>query len=575
MLGSRNTGPLLFALLVIACNDSSDSILEPRVLSRALLISGSSLDQPVQLGEFSRPASAKAASNTFSGRLSFPATTADHFELQYDELALAENRGLRELPAMDIAFIQNGQRLVPMQQGPIDGPHPWWEFVLRPGEVWDDAADKGLTRAAIPFALKERNADCIHNGLMTFVFDDLGSMSKIAFQISQQTCQYLKFEMRGLIAATYESGAVVGGDETLLAVAANRASRLPLRSIESVAANYPGADPDQFGSSEEINPTDMSVYGFIIDGVHYTGGCDSRYGKYPYCEELVLPSYSTAKSLVGGLGLMLAEKKFPNIKSTRVSDYVPECAHGWEDVTLEHALDLVTGHYDSPEPHGDEDDVTSLQFFEATDHAGKIQFACNRFPRRVGPGEHWSYQTWATYLAGTVLNQRLKALTGERSDFYDDLIVDELWRPLQLSQLLFTTRRTDDVVAQPFTGYGLTMLPDDVAKLSAFLGASDGKIRGQTVLDRGLFDAIKQRVPDDPGMRAESNMIRYNNGFRAIDVTEFLNCERPVWLTTLSGFGGINIVIMPNDTAYYYFSDGNVHRYFRAVRESHRIRSMC
>ena len=76
-------------------------------------------------------------------------------------------------------------------------------------------------------------------------------------------------------------------------------------------------------------------------------------------------------------------------------------------------------------------------------------------------------------------------------------------------------------------------------------------------------------------MVAELPEIRYNNGFRIFDVAGRLNCGQPAYVTVLSGFGGINIVLMPNDTAYYYFSDGNVHRYLHAVRESHKIRPMC
>ncbi len=69
--------------------------------------------------------------------------------------------------------------------------------------------------------------------------------------------------------------------------------------------------------------------------------------------------------------------------------------------------------------------------------------------------------------------------------------------------------------------------------------------------------------------------IRYNNGFRSFDVSSYIGCDEPVWLVVLSGFGGIIFAVMPNDTAYYYFSDGGVHRYLHAVRESHRIRPMC
>jgi hypothetical protein len=137
------------------------------------------------------------------------------------------------------------------------------------------------------------------------------------------------------------------------------------------------------------------------------------------------------------------------------------------------------------------------------------------------------------------------------------------------------TRRTYDEVGQPYAGFGLTLVRDDVARLAQFIGPLDGRLDGQPVLDRRLFDAIKQRVPGDPGMIAELETIRYNNGFRSFDVSTYLGCDAPVWVVVLSGFGGIILAVMPNDTAYYYFSDSNVYRYLAAVRESHRIRPMC
>jgi len=254
---------------------------------------------------------------------------------------------------------------------------------------------------------------------------------------------------------------------------------------------------------------------------------------------------------------------------------VPECGDDWEGVTIEHALDMTTGHYGSLEPHADEDAAIVSRFFLGEDHATKIDFACNEFPRKSAPGEVWIYQTWATYLAGTAINNRLKSLVDNDADFYHDLLVEDLWKPLGLSPLAEQTRRTNDDVAQPFAGFGLTLLRDDVAKLAQFIGADDGRLNDTDLLDRVLFDAIKQRNPDDSGMQAETELIRYNNGFRSFDVSTILGCDNPTWLVTMSGFGGINIVVMPNDTAYYYFSDGNVHRYLHAVRESHEIRPMC
>jgi hypothetical protein len=441
--------------------------------------------------------------------------------------------------------------------------------------VWLEQSDAEFSRAAIPFALKERNRDCLHNGLLTFLFNDRGDVSKVAFQIVAQTCQYFQFELSGVLSGEYVPEPVAKRDALVSAFRTEVRERLPIRAIAELPAHYPGTDPGEFGSTDEIPSATMSVYGFVIDRTHYVGGCDTPYGEYPYCDEWTLPSFSTAKSLAGGLALMIAEKLYPGTAASLVTDYVPECSSGWQGVTIEHALDMTTGHYGSAEPHADESSAAFNRFLDADDHSTKIDFACKAYPRRSAPGEVWVYQTWATYLAGTAINARLKSVVSENADFYDDLIVEKLWNPLQLSQLADRTRRTYDSVAQPFTGYGLSFVRDDIAKIAVFLGPSDGRVNGVDMLERRLFDAIKQRVSTDPGMPAESSRIRYNNGFRTFDVTHELGCRQPTYVTTMSGYGGINIILMPNDTAYYYFSDGGIHRYLHAVRESHKVRPMC
>lgn len=564
-------------LLLQSCSDPSAPDVNARVLSYDLLMNGGAVAEPIPLDEFTASEKARSASNKFSGRLLLETNSqSNYLNVLVDDLDLIvpERPGFGDLPAFDFEFVQDGDYLVPLIQGPVRNEHNWWEFVLRPGRVWDESADNGYTRAAIPFALKERREDCIHNGLMSFLFNDAGDVSNVVFQIGNQTCLYLKFEMRGLLAASYEPGEVTGDADAISLVAANRNSRLPLRPIEQISNDYPGTYSKEFGSAEEIDPNTMSLYGFIIDGVHYAGGCNTPYGHYPYCDDMALPSYSTAKSLVGGLGLMLMEKMHPGTASASIGDYVPECNDSWNDVTIEHALDMMTGHYGSSELHADEDAAINSRFFNG-DHADKVDFACNEFPRRSGPGAHLVYHTWDTYLVGTAINNRLKSLEGADADFFDDLLVEKIWKPLGLSQLSQVTRRTYDDVAQPYTGFGLTLLRDDVARFAQFIGSKDGRLGGEELLDRRLFDAIKQRNRDDPGMQAELETIHYNNGFRSFDVSEYLGCGEPVWVVVLSGFGGIIIAIMPNDTAYYYFSDGNVTRYLHAVRESHKIRPMC
>jgi hypothetical protein len=562
------------ALVLAAC---ARPVPMERTLSHELLTNGGVLDAALELNEFAVPEDARVASNLFNARLILDTEEQDNdFELLLDELNLVtlSRPGIDELPDFDFMFVQDGEFLVPVTTGPVLNNHSWWEYVFSTGRTWDEDGDKGWSRAAIPFALKELREDCIHNGLMTFLYRDDGRVSNVVFQVANQTCRYLQFEMRGVLAARSVPLTITNADAVKAMARRHRENRLPVRPMASIVESFPGTRVAAFGSVDEIDPEDMSLYGFLIDGVHYVGGCETPYGAYPYCDEMALPSYSTAKSVVGGLGLMLLEAAYPGAAQSPINGLVPQCGDSWKDVTIEHALDMTTGHFGSPELYGDEDNEINGQFF-AADHAGKIDVACNGFPRKTEPGTHLSYHTWDTYLAGTAMNSYLRQQQGSDADFFDDLLVQKIWKPLELSRLAASTRRTYDEVRQPYSGFGLTLLSDDIAKLARFIGPMDGRIDDADLLDRRLFDAIKQRVPGDPGKVTELETIRYNNGFRSFDVSSYLGCEEPAWVVVLSGFGGIIVAIMPNDTVYYYFSDGNVHRYLSAVRESHRIRPMC
>src|SRR3546814_12265440 len=72
-----------------------------------------------------------------------------------------------------------------------------------PGRVWDEAGDNGYSRVALPFALQPKNANCMHNGVLTFLFKDDGSVSKVAYQIASEPCLYFTADLWGMLAAGY------------------------------------------------------------------------------------------------------------------------------------------------------------------------------------------------------------------------------------------------------------------------------------------------------------------------------------------------------------------------------------
>lgn len=532
---------------------------------------------PASYAEFARPVDAQPPSHTFVGRLVFTGSSDVNFRVLHDSLDLAKHPlpGIRELPAFDVAFVQDGERLIPVEAGPLANDHNWWEWVFAPGYVWNQVGKSDFSNVAIPFALKEANEDCIHNGVMRFAFDDGGDISVVHFQIGAQTCSYLQFELWGYFDVGYVQDEIVEKSAVVAAFRKEQAARLRARSFGALADDFPGADPAAFGPSAESSAGSDTLYGYIINGTHYQSGCETSLGAYPFCNEMALPAYSTAKSLVAGLATMRAEFIEPGVARRAIAHYVPQCDESWSDVSIEHALDMTTGRYDSSEVNADEKALLGSSFFLSVTHADKVRLACGLYARKGKAGETWVYHTPDTYLVGTALSAWIKERRGSDADFYRDLIVGPLWMPLSMSPAMHKTRRTRDDVAQPFAGYGLTYYRNDVARIAQFLGVDDGRIDGEEVFERAMFDAIKGRNPDDMGLVADHETMRYNNGFRFRDVSKELGCTDPVWITNLSGFGGINIILMPNDTAFYRFGDDGVHRYMDAVVESHRIRPMC
>jgi beta-lactamase family protein len=547
-------------------------------LTRADLQGVTTAAGPWAMTAFGPPAGARAPSHVFEGRLVLAAELpGGAFRVLKDPWHDAdENQGAaRHLPAFDFAFVQSGPALIPLERGAVRTEHTEWEFVLEPGRVWDQDGDRGLTRAALPFALEERNANCMHNGVLTFLFGDAGRISNVAWEIGQETCFYFKFDAWGESRARYLAGPVAAKAELIARHQRELAGRVPTRPMAQLAVDHPGADPGEFGSPLEIPAEDMTLYGLSVDGVHYTGGCATRFGPYPYCDELDLPSYSLAKTLVGGLATMRAAQLDSTVLAATIGSLVPECAgRGWDDVTIAATLDMATGHYNSDAREHDEDGDDMDPFFAAEDHASRIRFACTHYPRKADPGTTWVYHTADSYLLGTALAAWERRRSGPAADFFDALLIGPIWHPLGLSPAVDVTRRARDASAQPFTGYGLTLKRDDVVKLAQFM-MQGGRIGNEQVIDAAMIDAALQRDPAQRGLPAASAEVRYHDGVWGWNAAAALGCTQPAWVPFMSGYGGIQVVMFPNGIVYYYFSDGGVWAFARAARAADRIRPFC
>lgn len=515
--------------------------------------------QPVNLSAYAPPADALPPTRQFEGRLTLsgqPRTRT--LVADSDYLDASQIRASRSFPAdFDYTFVQDGDTLLPVRLGYLATTHPYWNFVLEPGRVWDEPGDHGYSRAALPFALVQKGMNCTHNGVLSFVFRSDGEISRVAMQVSSETCRYLHLDMWGLLQATYVPAAVTGREAVIAAYRKHLDARLPVRPIAQLATDYPGMNP---AALELGDAHARTVYGFVANGIHYVSDCPTRHGEYPFCDVLDIPSYSIAKTVVAALAAMRMEQLYPGTMQQQVADHAPGPAcrgADWADVRFGNLLDMSTGHDDSASYMVDEDAAKVWGFFSTPGAAGKTHFSCAAYPRKTDPGARWVYHTSDTYLLGTVLNHYLRAQPGRAGqDIFRDVLVKDIYAPLALSATAQSSLRTDDAAAQPLFGYGLELHRDDFARLATFIDNQHGEIDGVQLLDPDMLRAATQRDPQARGLPVASLAhFRYQHGFWARNVQPLLGCAHPTWVPFMSGYGGLSVVLFPNGSIYYNVAD--------------------
>lgn len=541
-------------------------------------LTGSSTVGLVNYSNYAVPVNAADPSNTFEGTLTLTIVDGTLTE-QGTSLAGSYNNPDR-LPDFSYEFVQHGTHIIPVDRGVLPSSGSDWEYILAPGRVWDEDGDNGYSRVALPFALTERNANCVHNGVMTFLFDDSGAVSQVAYQIAQETCLYFKYNLHGELNASYTPASISGAASLKSDYETEVSNRMTTKPISALATDYPGNGVTTSNIGSEVTSGHMTLFGVAYNGIHYTGGCDTRQGTYPYCEVMAVPSYSTAKSVVGALGLMRLEQVYSGSQQDLyIGDYVSACSgYQWDDVTLENALDMATGNYSSSSYMTDEGSSSvENNFFLKEAHADKVSHACGYF-RMTTPGSTFVYHTSDTYLLGRAMNVYYKGQMGSSSDLYRDLLVDDIWKPLGMSPITHDSKRTYDSTAQFWAGYGLIYHSDDVVKLAEFLNEDNGKIGGTQMLDTGLLNSALQKNSGDRGLDAGSSNDKYQNGFWAYNLnasTVVTACTADTWVPYLSGYGGISVVLLPNGMVYYFFSDNDEHGWTTSAKELDKISSIC
>ncbi|NMP16953.1 choice-of-anchor D domain-containing protein [Thalassotalea sp. Y01] len=477
--------------------------------------------------------------NTFSGNLVITGTPV--FSKNYGVTGDLPT-GYSQWPGFDYEFVQDGNRLIPVDRGHSFVGNGAWSISAGVGAVWDEVSDNGYSRAAFPYTIKQNNSNCEHNGLATFLFKDDGSMSNVHVQNVAETCIFYGFEFYGTLSASYNKHSVANATEVIARRDAEEAAWLPTKPLADLAVDFPGVDLSNYGYA--IDAADLNGYSILVNGTSYVDGCGTRYGTHPYCMDKTIGIYSFTKSMHAFLVVAALEKQYPGFKSQLIKDLVPECQNDsrWNGVTVEHALDMATGNYTSANYEVDEGSSAIVAgFFDPTTRSQRAAFSCTGWPNKVAPGTYHVYHTTDTELVSYAAAKFANNQLGGSAEAFNDVLVP-VYEAIGLSDYIKGIQRTSDTM-DAWGGYGLSVTLNDVVRFSQFL-------RDEAVTS-GLLDAtmVNEVISGaSKGLYAQLSNFNYDNGFWRYHVgaaTDMSACGSATQVPVMSGYGGHTSIILP------------------------------
>lgn len=485
------------------------------------------------------PDNGTTATNIFEGTLTI--TGQPSFTQNYgDSNELPD--GYNVWPDFNYEFIQDNGRLIPVDRGHGFIGDGAWSISAGVGAVWDETDDNGYSRAAFPYTIKEKNQNCEANGLATFLFKSDGAISKVQVQNVAETCLFYGFEFYGTLEASYDNHTITAKADVINARNIEEAARIPTKPLSELAVDFPGVNLANYAYN--IPADQLNGFSVLVDGTNYIDGCTTRYGEHPYCSEKTIGLYSFTKTIHAFLLVAALEKQYPGFKSTPIKSLVAECSDSrWNNVTVEQALDMATGNYQSSLFQVDEGSESIVaNYFLPTSRERRVDFACNGWPQQVSPGTYSVYHTSDTELIGYAANAFVQSKLGNDKEAFNDILIP-LYQTIGLSDYIKGTQRTSDT-HEAWAGYGLSTPLNDVVRVLQYI-RDDGVSGG--LLDPTMVNEVLSG--DVKGLPANADFLNYDNGFWRLHTGAFTDmsaCGPLTQVPMLSGFGGHTSVILPD-----------------------------
>jgi hypothetical protein len=480
--------PYLFITLCLPCYAQivPPGIERDRLTFAELLKDKTAIEGPVHNGYFMPVGPVAAAEHELSATLIIPETDSWSFGA---------------FPGVSVQMFTSGDRLIPVTRDIIRTDNTYqWNIIFSPGRIWSEPGDNGLSRASFPFVLVKKWPETARHGIATFLFDN----RVVSPLMVQLTSKYDTSKARGRLPVSILHGKIKNRDRIEAEYIREMEQRLPTRPLTELAAKFGSQGQEALHLWPELE--NESVSGVYIDGVIYVGGCQTRFGPYPYCDEMRHSAYSMAKSL-GALVAMLylAHKYGDEVFDLKIKDYVDV----WGEDTFADSLNMTSG----------------------------------------GAGV-FHYSGTLTKRLTVAMDRFLKSREGPNANLWD-MVIEEVFRPIGVFHTpVNNIFDHDGRSGVPDLAGGMFPTYHDIVKVGLLL-QNGGRYNGKQLLSAGkvreaLYRTEKRGAPAPISNNPERS---YFMSFWQVPI-ELGKCTINVSL--MSGSGGKIAVLLPSGTVAFY-----------------------
>lgn len=536
---------------------------------------------PLHNGYFMPISASASAPESFSGTIHLTS-----FTLNTDDVDPGNDYVDTVFPNADLQFASDGSDLIPVDRDILVGTNASSSrLILGPGMIWKEDSDNGWSRASFPFEIVVGTWNMARNGLATFVYKG-SQISALRVQMVQETVGggMLQSNIWGTLQASY-TPEIFADNNTLIAdFRQEKAGYLPVSPWSELS---PQLSEGAFNGG--IASNQISMTGVVSGGVIYRQPCRTRFGDYPYCQQMRSGAFSATKSMGAAVAfLRLAKKYGDGVANLLIKDYVNVTAthNGWDNVTFLDALDMATGIGDAnPDApvgtglytFGDENSQLMSDMFSTPGEANMLALAFTQGKYSWGPGVETRYNSMHTFILSAAMDAYLKQQEGPNAHLWD-MVVNEVYKPIGIAHApMMHTIESDGSRGIPFMDVGLYPTADDAAKI-ATLFQNGGSFNGQQLLSANLTATALYRTTNQ-GLRGSAvydngfGESRYLMSFWSLPWSDGAGCD--VRIPYMNGAGGNLVALLPNGVSVFRFTHANIYDPTPMIIGGAKLGDMC